>query len=67
MNAIPIESEQRERLYVKLRRELGREVLEALELPPGTGVSGLESDGGGRFYCGGGKSARVRAVRRPRT
>ena len=43
------------------------EVLEALELPPGTGVSGLESDGGGRFYCGGGKSARVRAVRRPRT
>ena len=33
MNAIPIESEQRERLYVKLRRELGREVLEALESP----------------------------------
>ena len=33
MSAIPIESEQRERLYVKLRRELGREVLEALESP----------------------------------
>ena len=42
------------------------EVLESLEMPPGTGVSGLESDGGDRFYCGGGKSGKVRAVRRPR-
>jgi glutamine cyclotransferase len=41
------------------------EVLERLEMPPGVGVSGLESDGGDRFYCGGGKSAKVRAVRRP--
>ena len=31
----------------------------------GTGVSGLESDGGDRFFCGGGKSGKVRAVRRP--
>ena len=30
------------------------EVLEQLEMPPGTGVSGLESDGGDRFFCGGG-------------
>ena len=42
------------------------EVLEQLEMPPGVGVSGLESDGGDRFYCGGGKSGKVRAVRRPR-
>ncbi len=42
------------------------EVLEALEMPPGVGVSGLESDGGDRFFCGGGDSGKVRAVRRPR-
>ncbi|HYH08509.1 MAG TPA: glutamine cyclotransferase, partial [Thermoanaerobaculia bacterium] len=42
------------------------EVLEMLELPAGVGVSGLESDGGDRFFCGGGKSGKVRAVRRPR-
>ena len=42
------------------------EVLEQLEMPPGVGVSGLESDGGDRFFCGGGKSGKVRAVRRPR-
>ncbi|HUB10287.1 MAG TPA: glutamine cyclotransferase [Myxococcales bacterium] len=42
------------------------EVLETLEMPPGTGVSGLESDGGDRFFCGGGKSGKVRVVRRPR-
>ena len=42
------------------------EVLESLEMPAGVGVSGLESDGGDRFYCGGGSSGKVRAVRRPR-
>ena len=42
------------------------EVLERLEMPPGVGVSGLESDGGDRFFCGGGGSGKVRAVRRPR-
>jgi len=41
------------------------EVLESLEMPPGAGVSGLESDGGDRFFCGGGGSGKVRAVRRP--
>jgi glutamine cyclotransferase len=41
------------------------EVLERVEMPPGVGVSGLESDGGERFFCGGGKSGMVRAVRRP--
>jgi glutamine cyclotransferase len=40
-------------------------VLESLEMPTGTGVSGLESDGGDRFFCGGGNSGKVRAVRRP--
>jgi glutamine cyclotransferase len=42
------------------------EVLESLEMPPGVSVSGLESDGGDRFFCGGGRSGKVRAVRRPR-
>jgi len=41
-------------------------VLERLEMPPGTGVSGLESDGADLFYAGGGASGKVRAVRRPR-
>jgi sugar lactone lactonase YvrE len=41
------------------------EVLEALELPKGIGVSGLESDGGERFFCGGGSSGKVRVIRRP--
>lgn len=42
------------------------EVLECVEMPAGTGVSGLESDGKDRFYCGAGKrEAIVRAVRRP--
>jgi glutamine cyclotransferase len=42
------------------------EVLEKLEMPAGVFVSGLESDGADRFYCGGGKSGKVRAVRRPK-
>lgn len=42
------------------------EVLERLDMPVGTGVSGLESDGGDRFFCGGGSSGKVRAIRRPR-
>lgn len=41
------------------------EVLERLEMPNGAMVSGLESDGGERFFCGGGNSGKVRAVRRP--
>ena len=41
------------------------EVLEMIEMPPGMTVSGLESDGAGRFYCGGGNSGKVRAIRRP--
>ena len=42
------------------------EVLERLEMPAGAGISGLESDGGDRFFCGGGRSGTVRAVRRPK-
>jgi glutamine cyclotransferase len=41
-------------------------VLEQLEMPPGVKVSGLESDGADRFFCGGGPSGKVRAVRRPK-
>ena len=42
------------------------DVLERIEMPDGTGVSGLESDGHDRFFCGGGSSGKVRAVRRPK-
>lgn len=40
-------------------------VIELVEMPEGTGVSGLESDGADRFFCGGGSSGKLRAVRRP--
>jgi glutamine cyclotransferase len=42
------------------------EVLESVEMPRGIGISGLESDGCDQFFCGGGNSGRIRAVRRPR-
>lgn len=42
------------------------QVLEKLDMPPEAGVSGLESDGGGQFFCGGGNSGRIRSIRRPR-
>ena len=42
------------------------EVLESLAMPAGAGVAGLESDGGDLFFCGGGRSGKVRAVRRPK-
>ena len=42
------------------------EVLERIEMPRGVAVSGLESNGGDQFFCGGGSSGKVRAVRRPR-
>ncbi|MBX3588989.1 MAG: PQQ-binding-like beta-propeller repeat protein [Ramlibacter sp.] len=41
-------------------------VLERLQMPQGMGISGLESDGAGLFYCGGGGAGKVRAVRRPK-
>ncbi|HEV2620194.1 MAG TPA: PQQ-binding-like beta-propeller repeat protein [Acidobacteriaceae bacterium] len=43
------------------------EVLESLQMPPGVGVSGLESDGGDRFFCGGGGSGKITAIRRPKS
>jgi glutamine cyclotransferase len=42
------------------------EVLESLEMPPGAGLSGLESDGAAQFFCGGGRSGKIRTVRRPK-
>jgi glutamine cyclotransferase len=41
-------------------------VFERLDMPRGNGISGLESDGGDRFFCGGEKSGKIRVVRRPR-
>ncbi|MGB3270492.1 MAG: PQQ-binding-like beta-propeller repeat protein [Rhodanobacter sp.] len=44
------------------------DVLEQLDMPAGTGISGLEaSDGGALFYCGGGNSGKLRVVKRPRS
>lgn len=42
------------------------DVIERLEMPAGVGISGLESDGHDRFYCGGGNTGKVRAVKRPK-
>jgi streptogramin lyase len=42
------------------------DVLETIEMPPGVHVSGLESNGGDQFFCGGWRSGKVRAVRRPK-
>jgi glutamine cyclotransferase len=42
------------------------EVLEQVDMPHGIVISGLESDGRDRFFCGGQKSGKVRVVRRPK-
>lgn len=42
------------------------EVLQSLAMPPSAGVSGLESDGDERLFCGGGSDPKIRVVRRPR-
>ncbi len=41
-------------------------VITRLQMPEGTGVSGLESDGADLLYAGGGGSGKVRAIRRPK-
>jgi len=41
-------------------------VLETIDMPPGFPVSGIESDGADRFFCGGGPTGTLRAVRRSR-
>jgi glutamine cyclotransferase len=42
------------------------EVLQKVDMPAGANISGLESDGHDLFFCGGGKTSKVRAVRRPK-
>jgi glutamine cyclotransferase len=42
------------------------EVLARLDMPQGIGVSGMESDGADLLFCGGGRSGKVRVVRRPK-
>lgn len=42
------------------------EVLELIAMPDGIVVSGLESDGGDLFFCGGGPSGKIRTVRKPK-
>ena len=41
-------------------------VIEQVDMPADIGISGLESDGNDRFFCGGGNSGKVRVVKRPR-
>lgn len=41
------------------------EVLEMLEMPRGVPISGLDSNGSDQFFCGGAKTGKIRAVRRP--
>ena len=41
------------------------DVLQRVEMPADTMVSGLESDGVDRFFCGGGASGKIRVVQRP--
>lgn len=41
------------------------EVIESILMPAGMKISGLDSNGNDRFFCGGGGSGTVRAVRRP--
>lgn len=40
--------------------------LDALAMPPGVGLSGMELDGAGLFYCGDAGKNALRAVRRPK-
>jgi glutamine cyclotransferase len=40
-------------------------VLDSIDMPDGMNISGLESDGGDRFFTGSGKVGKVRAVKRP--
>ncbi|HEY1720733.1 MAG TPA: hypothetical protein VGG27_05770 [Magnetospirillaceae bacterium] len=40
------------------------DVLEAFDMPEGVTISGLESNGKDTFFCGGGSSGKVRAVKR---
>jgi len=42
------------------------EVVQRLDMPSGAHVSGLESDGNDRFFCGGGNTGKVRSIRRPK-
>ncbi len=53
------------RSYIRRIDPSSGEVLQRLDMPGGTAVSGLESDGGDRFFCGGGDGPVVRSIRRP--
>ena len=50
----------------ELRRVDARtgEVKEKIGMPEGVNISGLESDGREQFFCGGGKTGKVRVLRR---
>ena len=41
-------------------------VIDSLRMPSGAGVSGLEAGDDDQFFCGGGQTGKINAVRRPR-
>ena len=45
--------------------KLSGKVLETVEMPAGALISGMESNGKDQFFCGGAKSGKLRAVRKP--
>jgi len=47
--------------------KMSGKVLETVEMPAGALISGMESNGKDQFFCGGAKSGKLRAVRKPRT
>jgi glutamine cyclotransferase len=58
-------TQENERSEIRRVDRKTSEVLEQLALPDGVIVSGLEADGKGHFFCGGGKSGKLRVVKRP--
>jgi glutamine cyclotransferase len=58
-----LENDQSELRHVD---KVSGKVLETVEMPPGALISGLESNGKDQFFCGGAKSGKLRAVRRPK-
>jgi len=58
-----LEDDQSELRHVD---KVSGKVLETVEMPAGALISGLESNGKDQFFCGGAKSGKLRAVRRPK-
>lgn len=53
------------RFIRRLDPQSGR-AIEELQLPEGARMTGLESDGGDHFFCGGGDTGKIAVVKRPK-